>query len=492
MSVAARYATPLTAGRANYGPAVDKIGAALGVPPMPWVRHLNRLSTELLASGEWAYTTIVVTTPRQAGKTTARGPLVIHRCLIRPMARCWLTAQTRQDARDILVDEVGPRWNARTNPLRQLAKLRRSQGSEGLMFRSGAFWRVFAPGEDDLHGKANEIVDVDESWKFTADQGAALEQAIDPTFSTTDGQFTMFSTRGTARSVWLDKYVALGRQAVAADHREGIALVEHSLPDDVAAQVLEGLHTEKDSPAWAAAVELVIAHHPANGYTLRPRVLRAAARKMPPEEFLRAYGNVPTRTTTAVFTPTAWTTSRLTPWPTPSRPLALAIEVGPGRADAAIIAAWILQGKVHVDVVDYRPGADWMPGRYAELVDRYHPEITGHAGAGPVVETADRITRAGHTLTSLKLGDYAAACAGIVADVEDDALRHPGERTLTEHVTNVAVKPIGDGAFVFARLRSEGSITTIVGAAVARWLVLHAPTPVVTPAFTALSDTPRQ
>lgn len=486
MSVTPKYATPLTPGRRNYGPAVDAVARALGRPPMPWQAHVYRLSTEMLHSGEWAYTTIIITTPRQAGKTTGRAPLTIHRCLIRPMGRCWLTAQTRQDARDILVDEVGPLW--RSSPLRRLATLRRSQGSEGLMFHTGSFWRVFAPGEDDLHGKANELVDVDEAWKFPATDGAALEQAIGPTFSTTDGQFSLFSTRGTARSTWLDKYINLGRAAVAGDHREEIAYVEYSLPEHLVDAVRAGLFAEKRSPEWTTAVDTVIAHHPANGYTLKPRAVRTEAIKMDPDEFLRAYGNIPTQTSAAVINPAAWQAAQLDPWPAPDGPIALAFEVGLDRTDAAIAAAWVAAGRVHVDVVAHRPGADWLPAVVTEIGRRWPTFALGHAGAGPVVDAAERVQLDGIPVTALKPAEYAAACAGLVADVDDGRLAHPGHPALDAAVANVATRPLGDGGFAFARARSEGSIAALVAVAVARRLILHTPPPPAPPAFYAGDD----
>lgn len=474
--------TPPTEGRAHYGPAIGKIGAALGRPPMPHQQLLNRITTEMLPTGEWAYTTVIFSTPRQAGKTTARAPIAIHRCLIRPMARCWLTAQTRQDARDILVDDVGPLW--RGSPLRSLATLRRSQGSEGLMFRTGAFWRVFAPGEDDLHGKANELVDVDEAWKFPLVDGVALEQAIGPTFTTTDGQMSLFSTRGTARSTWLDKFIDLGTEAVLAGRREGIAMILYALPDELVDQVRAGLHDEKQSPAWRAAVQTVIDHHPAHGYTLKPRAVASEAEKMEPDEFLRAYGNIPTRTEQSIINPARWADCRANDWPAPSGPIALALEVGIDRADAAIAAAWPgPDGTVYVDVIAHRPGADWIPELVTSIASRWPLTTMGHAGAGPVVETAERVTLAGVELVALKAGEYAAACAAMVADIDDGRLRHPGHPALDAAVANVATRPLGDGGYAFARTKSEGSITTLVAATVARRLALHTSPPAPSPMF---------
>lgn len=488
----AKYATPPTPGRRHYGPAVTAVARSLALPPMPWQSHLYRVGTELLPTGEWAYNRLVVSVPRQSGKTAGRGPIMLHRCIIRPMARCWLTAQTRQDARDILVDDVGPRFHR--SPLRGLAKLRKSQGSEGIYFHTGSFWRVFAPGDDDLHGKANDAVDVDEAWTFTAAQGAALQQAIGPTFSTTDGQLTIFSTRGTARSVWLDGWIDTGRAAVLSGARDGVCFLEISLPDHLVDEVRAGLHAEKLSPQWEAAIATVIHHHPAYGYTLKPRALRADALgegdgAMSPDDWLRAYGNIPTRTAASLIPPASWAATKLPEVPRPNGPLALAVEVGIRGADAAIIAAWWLGDDVVVDVVDSRPGLAWVPDRIADLTGDWKPSVIGHAGAGPVVELADRLAIAGHEVTALTASEFAAACSGLLTAVDEATMFHTGHPDLDAAVANVATRPLGDGGIAFARLASSGSISPLVGAAVARWLLMHLPPPTATPGFHTKGDT---
>ena len=123
----------------------------------------------------WAYTTVVVHVQRQAGKTTLLGPKNVHRCLLVRGAKTWLTAQTRQDGRDVWRDvaELVSR-----SPLAGIVTTRRSNGSEELaVTATGSSFRVFAPSEDALHGKANESVDVVEAWSFDGPQGAALQQA---------------------------------------------------------------------------------------------------------------------------------------------------------------------------------------------------------------------------------------------------------------------------------------------------------------------------
>jgi hypothetical protein len=467
---------------------------------MPHQQLVARLTTEVLPSGEWAYTTIVATTPRQAGKTTVRGPIALHRCIIRPMARCWLTAQTRQDARDILIEQTAIRWER--SPLRQLARVRRSQGSEGIYFGSGSSWRAFAPGDEALHGKANELVDVDESWTLSASQGAAIDQAVGPTMLTTGGQLSTFSTRGTAQSEWLDGMITLGRQAVIEGRREGIALIDYSLGDtgdELVEEVRAGLHHEPHSPQWLAAVQVLIDHHPATGYTLRPRALIGDVEKMcrtpetGPDGALRAYGNVATRTTRSLIAPTHWDWCRARgDWPEPTPPVALAIAAGidPGNPsvalDAAIAAAWMLPtGAIAIDIVHASEGTTWLPAMLPALRATLRPVALVHPGAGPSGDLATRAAAAGAPVTALTGPQYASACAGLLTGLADRTIVHPGHAALDAAAGNVAPRYIGDGSVVFGRLASAASIAPIEAAAAARWSLLSALPAPVAPAFTA-------
>lgn len=157
--MAALNLTPITQGRRHYAPGVAAVHRALwGADPMPHQAHLQRLATEQLEDDSWAYQTLVMTIPRQGGKTSGLGPLLLHRCMTRPLARVQFTAQTRQDARDIVIDEWAARF--KRTPFARLAKVRASQGSEGVYFTGStdASLRVFPPEAGGLDGKANEIV----------------------------------------------------------------------------------------------------------------------------------------------------------------------------------------------------------------------------------------------------------------------------------------------------------------------------------------------
>jgi hypothetical protein len=176
------FATARTPGRRSDGRAIGVLAASMGRPLAPWQQLVADVATERLDDGSWAYQVVVVTVPRQSGKTTLITPFASHRCLICPDALTWYTAQTRQDARDNFGEAVKLLKRSPLRPPR--TKVRLSNGSEGVTYPGGATWRVFAPTPDALHGKANEQVTVDEAWAFDGVRGLALEQAILPTFTT--------------------------------------------------------------------------------------------------------------------------------------------------------------------------------------------------------------------------------------------------------------------------------------------------------------------
>lgn len=454
----------------------------MGTPLMPWQRQVADVATELLPDGSWAYRVIVVTVQRQAGKTALLGPKNVHRCIVKQGARTWLTAQRRQDARDTWADIA---QRVRKSPLGSRVTSRRSNGSEALTFPTGSTFRVFAPSEDALHGKANESVDVDEAWAFDAAQGAALEQAILPTFTTTGGQLWIVSTAGTIESAWLRSYVDRGRDAVEAGRRDTIAYFEWSLDEDDVATVMAGLDSEATEEQRAAAFAAVLAAHPANGYTLRVDALEQAAATMSPGEFLRAYGNVWTRTADRVIPEHLWLARRAEHWPAPMPgSVALAFDVAIDRSSAAIVAAWRDSpvGPMRYDVIESHDGDSWLADRVVQLRDKWRPLAVGHDDSGPARDIADELQRRGVELIATNSRELATACAAFLSSVRNARMEHHGQPALDDAVEVAAQRPLGDG-WAWSRRSSAGSIAPLTAATVAGWAYDHRPPPMEKPLF---------
>lgn len=471
--------------------SVAAVARRLGVRErMPWVEHLNALMTEQLPGRRrdgrrrWAYQTFVVTVQRRAGKTTSRVPLAIHRCLTQPSARVWLTAQTRQDARDLMVDEVEPMISHGDPSIRRRAKLRRSQGSEGWRFTNGSTWRVFAPGETAGHGKASDLIDIDEGWALDLEQGRAITQAVAATQMTTGGQLSFVSTMGTAsRSQWFHGRVTEARAAFDTGAREGIALVDIGLDDtdeDLIGRLRQMLEEGTDTAPWWDALTVLAQHHPAYGYTVESvsdlaTVARTEGTTFGVDGILRALGNVPTKLLAAELKFGQWLKLQASVWPPPPASVVLGVEVGLERSDAAIVAGWVNGGEVYVDVIDHRPGADWLPAAVDQLATRWRrPRVFGVHG--PATD-ALRDLKQRHDVTILSGRAYGTACQGFIDAVQDAArLRHRGTRALNDAIKVAATVPAG-GVKVWTRAGSAGSISAVIAATAARYAALEAPPP---------------
>lgn len=500
------WATPRTAGRKSHGRAIAAIAASMGRPLAPWQRHVADVSTEQLADGSWAYQVVVITVPRQSGKTTLITPFASERCLTCPDALTWYTAQTRQDARDNFGEAVKLLKRSPLKPPR--TKVRLSNGSEGVTYPGGATWRVFAPTPDALHGKANEQVTVDEAWAFDGVRGLALEQAILPTFTTTGGQLVILSTAGTAESAWLLSYVERGRAAVAAGRREGIAFFEWGVSDDLRDQVEQGLIDgdpkqggDRDAPTYLAALDTILDAHPMAhvGGTLNLKALRTAAETMKPGEFLRAYGNCWTGVAERVIPASAVSDTTLPPdatWTKPTVPVALAFDVSLDRSSASIVAAWRDRpdAPIRWDVIDDRPGTAWVPKALVDLQARLKPCAIAHPGAGPGVDVADEAARAGVKFTpdtGLTTRDYAAACSSLLAQLVDRRALHLGQASFVAAASAAAKRDLGDGGWAWSRREAAASIAALVATTVAAWAFDHAPVPISAPVVRSSTSSTR-
>jgi hypothetical protein len=134
-------------------------------------------------------------------------------------------------------------------------------------------------------------------------------------------------------------------------------------------------------------------------------------------------------------------------------------------------------GEVAVQVVEYRPGSAWLPGRLAELVEVHDPVATVLDPAGPagfLVEAIedddeDGPDGAAVELVKPKVRETAHAAQQFVGGVVGDApwVRHYGQPELDTAVGGAGKKPHGD-SFTLQR-RGDVDICPLEGAVLAAW-----------------------
>lgn len=441
----------------------------LGKPFMPWQRRAADVALEVDATGAFRYHTVVITVPRQSGKSTMSLSLALHRALIVPGGKVWFTAQTGQAARERFLDELG-RPAAALSPAH--FRLNRGAGDTRLTIPAiGSQVRPHPPSEDYLHGEQSDLNFLDEPWSYTEAQASALMQAVVPTQATRpSAQTIMLSTMGTADSTWWHRQVDEAREG-----KPGVAIIDYGIDDGV-------------DPA---DVEAVIAAHPAVGYTISRDAIYAAAATLTPSEFARGYGNVPTLTATALFDDSTIAAAMTEDPIPPDAPVAIGAAVGWGQDCAAIVAVADVDGVPVVEVIDARPGTSWAAPVIADVaraqapapvvIDRYGPSATVH----------DEVTALGVELADVTARDVAAGTEDILARLRHrdadgtpaPAIRFRRDDAVAAELRGASTRTLGDSGTAWARKRSTLPIARLEAATLAVRALMHggdhAPAPMI-------------
>jgi hypothetical protein len=429
---------------------------------MPWQQHVLDVGLEI-ENGRFAYQHVVVHVQRRAGKTVKVFMMQTHRAVTRRAAGIWYGAQSRKDGLEI--------WDQQLNDLlvshkdRLGFKHRRSVGSERLDFTNGSRVALFTPADSSLVGLATDLVTVDEARFHSMPRGLSLEAGIRPTQATRDGQLWIPSSSGTfGLSDWLWSWMDKGKATLEHDGPSRIAYFDYSIPDD----------------ADPADLDVIFAHHPAAGYTLTREFLEAEQESMDPNDFAREYAGRWTSSVAEVIASHDWRAG-IIPDGEPTQPhpgeLALTFSTSPDRGLSAICVGWRDgEGRPHVSVADQRPGADWVHGRFLELVERWKPSVASFNAVGPALSIADEMTRAGVKLLPCGFTDYVVACGTFLETTKARTLRHNDQPDLTDAVKAVAIRKLGD-RWVWGHRASAGPIVALEGATVALWAFDHQPPP---------------
>lgn len=206
-----RYTPAPTPGAANELRAVETITASLGQRLLPWQRWTVRVLTEKRADDprRYRFPEVLVTVPRQSGKTTVVRGILLARAVMTPGFRGFYSAQTGRDATERWADlcEAVTR-----SPIRAAFTYRRAIGSQRLIVdKHDSRIAPFAPTPESLHGYTPHSVALDEIFAFDAVQGNDLLGAIKPAQQTLpDRQLILLSTAGHAGSTFLRSVSTLG------------------------------------------------------------------------------------------------------------------------------------------------------------------------------------------------------------------------------------------------------------------------------------------
>ena len=465
----------------------------LGKPLMPWQQHVADVALEVdPVSGQLAYEEIVITVPRQSGKTTLLLALMVWRCVV--MARrlddaqtVTYLAQSGKMARRKLEREFLPILRAargfaevphsRARPVRPTDfKPSMNNGSEHVLFGTGAYLQIEAPTEKASHGDVLDMPVVDEAF---AREDDLVEQAVDAaTVTRRSPQTFVISTSGNERSRYLWLKVLAGRQAVEQGRSGRSAYFEWSVPHDA---------DYGDQDVWREYL-------PALGWTIseeRLSVRLEKARRNPDvvdvdgyepglPGFRRAYLNQWMRTpllgsevVPVELGADVWMSSGLVDRGSRivGRPV-FGVAVGSENASAAIVAVGRRDdGLPHVETLVRESGSWWVEKALRDLVALHSPQAVGWPASGPTRVIQPDIERAcgsGRDVASHPLSgrEWSASCEALVVAVKEGRVRHMGDVLIADAAAGAVRREVGQGWEWDVR-GSRSDITPLVAATAA-------------------------
>lgn len=449
-----RWATRRNPDRPTLGGRVAEVAALLGTPLMPWQRYVADVAMEIdPATGKLIYREVIVTVPRQSGKTTLLLAVMVHRALgFNQRQRIVYTAQTRNDARIKMEDEHVPVLER--SKLRGLFEFRRANGSEALKWNNGSIHTISSVTEKAGHGETLDLGVIDEAFAQTDDR---LEQAFKPAMVTrSQPQLWINSTAGTADSFYLNSKVDLGRSI--CDRQDTIAYFEWSAdPNDDPASV----------DTWRSCM-------PALGHTVSLEAITADRMSMKPADFRRAYLNLRYERTIEepVIDSDTWDAC-VDERSSVVDPVAFAVDVAPDRRSASIaVAGARADGLMHVEVIDNRPGVHWVVDRMIELDRRWSPSsVTIDPGSAAGALVNDLIAK-GIQPQLVTARQMAQACGQFYDATVNGVLRHRGQLNLDTAVAGARRRPLGE-LWTWSRKDVAIDLSCLVASTLAVWAYTH-------------------
>lgn len=451
-----RYATRRNLDLRTRGGKVAVLAGEMGRRLTPTQQYIADVATELNPPGSrlrWRYQQIVISLPRQTGKTTLMRPLFLERVLTNRACQAFMTAQLGKDAsarwEDLVTDlEVSPLFKS-------FMTVRRGKGDQRATFPNSSFIAPFAPEKTGLHGYSPPLVLVDEGWAFSAEAGADLMRAIRPAQITkTDRQLIIISAAGNQQSEWWNALVEAGRASVS-DPRSRMAYFEWSADED---------GDPYDPATWD--------YHPGlDGLiTIEDLAEEAKPENNSHADFLRGFLNISTKVRDeTVLDLDAW--DDLTAEQTPPEPasVAYAYDVAIDRTAASVWAAWRdPAGVLQLRVLETREDADWLPDYVANLQRETGASIGADDG-GPARVVTDRLRRGNVPIEVIGGSEASTAWGAIKAGVRDRTLNHDGSPALRAALEVAVERPVGD-AVALSRRKSLGPIDAAISATTAGWI----------------------
>ncbi len=438
-------------------PAVRDTAAGFGVEFDPWQDGAGRAILAKRADGTYAASIggVVISIPRQVGKTFLIGTLVFALCLIRPGLTVIWTAHRLRTAGETF--SAMQAFAKRSKVRAYIKKIVLGSGDEAIEFHNGS--RILFGARERGFGRGFANVGV-----LVFDEAQILtENAIDdmvPATNTADNPLLVFT--GTPPKP-TDPGEVFSRKRTEALKGEADDTIYIEFSADTDADPVDRKQWAKANPSFPKRTN--------SAAMLRMR------KNLSDESFIReALGIWSEDDQRSEIDLLVWASLEHIEDQRPS-PVALAVQVSEDRQWTHIgLAGRRSDGDFHLQVVESLPGTGSAAARVAELQQAWNPVGVALFPGGPSGSLIPALEQAKVEVTSVWAREVAAADAGFLDAVAQRSVHHSSQPVLNIAVRAARKQPRGD-AWVWRSNEPTTDISPLKACALALYTLVKAPQP---------------
>lgn len=438
--------------------------ADMGVTFDSWQHGVGSIALGKRKDGKYAATVggVVLSIPRQVGKTFLVGMIIIALCVLFPGFTVLWTAHRTRTATMTFESMQGMVKRKKIRPHLAPGRndgIRTSNGQQEIRFKNGSV--IMFGAREDGFGRGFDQVDIevfDEAQILTE---KALEDMVPAANQSQHPAGALLFFMGTPpRPVDRGDEFSNRRQKALSGKGKNSAYIEFSADDDA---------DSDDKAQWAKA-------NPSYPLRTPDESMERMREQLTDDDSFRreALGIWDPNTTPQVIDPKSWSDVKDAGSMGVER-ISIAFDVAPDRRVAsASLAAKRADGLWHIELADQRTGVDWIPAwlteraaknkLHAVVADEMSGLIEKRKNGRWYVKGTDVLA----TPASAEGRDMAVACAAVFDGVMSKTLRHTDQPQMNVALSVARKRPLA-GAWAWNRKDAVSDITPIVSASLALW-----------------------
>ena len=438
--------------------------AQMGVSFDQWQHGVGQIALGKRKNGKYAATVggVVLSIPRQVGKTFLVGMMIIALCILCPgLTVLWTAHRTRTSTKTFKTMQgyVKRKRIVKHLKVSRSDGIRATNGEQEIEFANGSI--IMFGAREGGFGRGFDKVDVEVFDEAQILGEKALEDMVAATNQSTQSSGALLFFMGTPpRPSDPGEEFGNRRTRALAGHDKDIAFVEFSADDDADPDDRE--QWEKANPSFPDRTPL-------------EAMQRMRANLTNDDSFRREALGIWATSSPRVIDEESWKRAADSASMTIER-LVLAVDVAPGRGVASVaLAGRRADGIWHVELDEHRKNADWVVPwivdraeknrLHAVVVDEMSGLVKWRNGRAYLGDTDIKVT-----LAAAEGRDMAIACAQFFDAVMSPAplVRHTDQPQVNVALSVARKRPLG-GGWAWNRKDEESDITPIVAETLALW-----------------------